>query len=255
MYDIAMDEPTEEWVGCWAAAGNHLEIRGGSKISWLKCDLRPPFLEHLSFRMGNQLFFVRIEDADRRVPAPGVEQGLRAIALECRGHACRLPMRLRAGSWAPAEPGWGLVDAATQRLIDPVALITDEKLEMTDWEVHDFAIQIVKQYEIDKEGRTLMSSNPNPRVDPSIWFADEEGPAWIVVRAARCPAPYPSPPDNLKEIARSCARGSHRGYFAPMIVAHADQPTDVGPGDHALRLIRGEAMVVAFSGMRPLSEI
>ena len=36
----------------------------GSLRSWLKVSLNPPFLEYLSFRLGNQLFFILIEDAD-----------------------------------------------------------------------------------------------------------------------------------------------------------------------------------------------
>jgi hypothetical protein len=38
----------------------------------------------------------------------------------------------------------GLVDAQTGRPINPVALVNDELIEMTDWELQDFAVQIVR---------------------------------------------------------------------------------------------------------------
>ena len=51
--------------------------------------------------------------------------------------------------------------------IDPVALLTDERIEMTDWELHDFAVQIVRG-ELQNDGKELMSWTGNPAVDPAI---------------------------------------------------------------------------------------
>ena len=68
MFDIEMHEVSKEFSRCWQAAGRHLQARtGDGQLGWLKADLTPPFLEHLSFRMGNQLYFIRIEDVDGRV--------------------------------------------------------------------------------------------------------------------------------------------------------------------------------------------
>ena len=66
MYEIEMQEMSEAFLPCWKAAGIHLskQVDGGIQ-SWLRAHPYPPFLEHLSFRLGNQLFFVRVEDVDR----------------------------------------------------------------------------------------------------------------------------------------------------------------------------------------------
>ena len=40
--------------------------------------------------------------------------------------------------------GSRLLDAQTGMAIDPVALLTVERIEMRDWERHDFAVQIVR---------------------------------------------------------------------------------------------------------------
>ena len=58
----------------WQAAGLHIQnqVQGESK-SWLRSHINPPFLEHLSFRFGNQLFYIRIQDVDDELDIPGSE--------------------------------------------------------------------------------------------------------------------------------------------------------------------------------------
>ena len=77
MHNIEMQEMSAEFLSSWQAAGNHLnnQVQGGIQ-SWLRAHPHPPVLEHLSFRLGNQLFFVRIEDAEKRVQGPGSLRGL-----------------------------------------------------------------------------------------------------------------------------------------------------------------------------------
>jgi hypothetical protein len=71
---------SDEFAACWRAAGHHLHTQSQSSLDWLRAHVNPPFLEHLSFRLGNQLFFIRIEDADQRVDVPGSREGLLTIA-------------------------------------------------------------------------------------------------------------------------------------------------------------------------------
>jgi hypothetical protein len=176
MHDVEMHEASDEFARCWRAACQHIGRQvQGPMHSWLKASLNPPFLEHVSFRLGNQLFFVRIEDVQGRLTVPGTRVGLFAIAHECKGHACIMPMREKAGTWSPEVPGWGLVDAHTGEAIDPVTLISDEKMVMTDWEVQDFAVQIVRDH-LRQSGRELRSWQGNPGVNPSLWFVGDSGP-------------------------------------------------------------------------------
>ena len=206
MHDIEMHRVSEEFARRWQAAGRHIQTQvQGPLHSWLKVNLNPPFLEHFSFRLGNQLFFIRIEDLDGKLEVPGSRNGLQTIAEGCRGHACLMPMRYRAGLWAPDAPGWGLLDAQKGTSIEPVALVSDERIEMTDWELQDFAIQIVRDH-LEKAGRKLMSWTSHPEVNPSIWFVGDNGPEWIVVRAVRYPKKEAHPPAKWQQIAERCAR-------------------------------------------------
>ncbi len=70
MHNIEMDEVTPDFAECWRDAGRYLQSQAKEvKLHWLKAELEPPFLEHLSFRIGNRLFFVGLEDIEGRVRA------------------------------------------------------------------------------------------------------------------------------------------------------------------------------------------
>jgi hypothetical protein len=247
MYEIETHEVSDEFARCWRAAGQHIQKQAlGPLHSWLKVDLNPPFLEHLSFRLGNQLFFIRIEDVDGKLEVPGSQKGLISVAQGCKGHACLMPMQHRAEGWMPQSGGWGLVDAKTGVSINPASLVNDELVEMTDWELHDFAVQIVRDH-LEKSGKKLMSWQGDPHVDPSIWFVGDSGPEWIVVRAARYPKRDADAPGNWQDIAERCARVGNVGHFASVSVANADDPFDAAVPPNPLW--RGHAMFVSFSGL------
>ena len=126
-------------------------------------------------------------------------------------------------------------------------MVSDEKIEMSDWELQDFAVQIVRE-QLEKEGRKIMSWQGNPDVDPSLWFVGNHGPEWVVVRAARYPERDASPPANWSRIAESCARMSKTGHFASVAVANAEDSFDPAKGSPT-PLWRGHGMVVRYSGL------
>lgn len=251
MYEIEMQEMSEAFLPLWQAGGNHLnnQVVGGIQ-SWLRAHPYPPLLEHLSFRLGNQLFFVRVEDVDGKVQGPGSMRGLAAVAKAANGWACVLPMKKKffGGAWVPKLPGWGLLDAVSGKPIDPVALVTQEKIEMTPWEIHDMAVQVVRNH-VKEQGFQVMSWQGNPEVDPSIWFVGQtKKPEWIVVRSARYPAVNAKRPGNWSEIAANCARLSTIGHFASVALTSSDQPFQSN-GEAPVRLWRGHAMQVRFTGL------
>jgi hypothetical protein len=138
-----------------------------------------------------------------------------------------------------------MFDLRTGAAIDPISLITDEQIEMTDWELQDFAVQVVR-HELEKIGNKLMSSHGNLAVNPSIWFTGASGPEWVVVRAARSPLTQAEPPPNWQEIADGCARISKVGHFASVAVANAE---DRSAATFASPLWRGHGLAVRFQGL------
>jgi hypothetical protein len=254
LQDIQMHEPSEEFGCAWHAAGHHIQTQSqGSLRSWLKVDLNPPFLEHLSFRLGNQLFFIRIEDVDGHMQGPGNLQGLLSISDGCKGHACIMPMRKVGPRWIPDVPGWGLIDARTGLLLDPPSHITSERIEITDWELHDFAVQVVRGT-LQEQGRQLMSWQGNPNVNPSVWFVGDSGPEWVVVRAVRYPEIEALPPSNMDGIAEHCAAVGKLGHFASVSFSSNDElydPAFIGMPGFGMPLWRGHRCQARFEGLVP----
>jgi hypothetical protein len=227
MHNIEMTVVTEDFARCWKAAGLRIQTQAQGQLqSWLRSHLNPPFLEHLSFRLGNQLFYIQVEDVEGVLATPGSLEGLLTIADSCAGHACLMPMKRVGQDWEHTECGWGLVDARTRLPVNPPALITDEMLEMTDWELQDLAVQVVRE-RIAKDGHQLISWNGDPRVNPSVWFVGASGgPEWVLVRAVRYPEKEATDPENMTELKSHFDQMGFSGYFASVAIANADDPFD-----------------------------
>ncbi len=172
----------------------------------------------------------------------------------CAGHACLMPMKRVGQDWEPTESGWGLVDARTRLPVNPPALITDEMLEMTDWELQDLAVQVVRE-RITKDGHQLMSWNGDPRVNPSVWFVGASGgPEWVLVRAVRYPEKEATEPENMIELKSHFDKMGFSGHFASVAIASADDPfdPDAERNGNFVPLYRGCGMHIRYEGLRPL---
>ena len=121
---------------------------------------------------------------------------------------------------------------------------------MTDWELHDFAVQIVRERLVN-EGRKLMTWVSRPGIDPAIWFHGDSGKEWVVVRAVRYPRRRADPPLNWHQLAESCARLGKVGHFASVSVASGDQSFDPVGDTPVTPLWRGRLLLVKYSGLEP----
>lgn len=244
MQDIELSDMPPAFVAPWRAAVAHLErqVQGGV-LGWLRDHPHPPFREHLSFRLGNQLFFVRVEDVEGGVRSPGGRRGLATVAREAGGWACLMPMRKAfAGEhWLAEVPGWGLLEAASGEPLDPVALVSAERIEMTPWELHGLAVREVLE-RIRQQGFVAHSWQGYPDADPAIWFVGASGGLeWVVVRAARFPARRAERPEHWQEIVDFCATRGPVGHFVSVVLASAEQP-QAAKDEPVLPLWRGHGI-------------
>ena len=115
------------------------------------------------------------------------------------------------------------------------------------------AVQVIRDHEIKKLGHQLMSSQGNPKVDPSLWFVGDEGPEWVLVREVKEPEIEPEIPTNIQEIADDCSHMSNKGHFAPVVIASTQGPDGTTGISSEQKLWRGYGMKVAFSELQPLS--
>lgn len=240
---------SDDFIQCWQSAGRHLQMKGGSELVWMRAHLEVPFMEHLSFRLGNQLFFVRLEDVDGLVKMPGTEEDLAKIARECKGYACIMPMRFSFGNWLCSGEGWNLLTLENRTPVIPPDLVTDEKIEMTDWELHDFAVQVARK-ELTESGDTVSAWNSNPELQPSLWLGGDAGLQWVVLQAVRFPQEAKIP-DNIHEIDEAYKARGAKGNFAYVSFSNEKQDikTSLKDGGKPLPIYRGEKAIVSFSGL------
>lgn len=251
--------PNAEFLRCYEVAAKLIEERffkpnkKENFVRWLKFIAQPPFLEHLSFRIGNQLFCVRIVDVDGNLIVPGASAGVYLAAEEYRGVPLILSMRKKDGVWAPTfRPGSEFFDPRTSETVDPLKLVTNEKIEMSDWEVHDYAVQVVRD-KMHEAGAKIASWQGYLGTDPSIWFSSEGQIAYAIVRAVRFPREEAPPPENFLDIYRGCQAMTDHGYFASVAIASTKDKFGVATAKPT-PLYRGERLRVKYD-MRSAADV
>ncbi len=238
MYEVTQLKPSNDFKRAWSFAGQHIQRQSGDGLNWLRADLNPPMAEHLSFRLGNQIFFIFVEAAE--FSFSNAKDLFLRVSREAGAVPCIMKMEQRESIWEPLTLGWGLIHAQSGEQVNPTALVSNKLIAMTKWELHDFAIQIVSQH-LKQQGKKVFSKQSSTEIDPSIWFEDDSVPAFVVVRPTTYPQKEADIPQNIGSIKASCARVSTRGYFASVSIANAD--------DLELPPYRGHGMYVGFTGI------
>jgi hypothetical protein len=248
MNQVEQEEPSQNFRRAWQAAGRHIQQQGQGGVNWIRADLNPPMAEHLSFRIGNKLFYIFIEAAEFSYER-GCSLFLK-VAKEATAIPCIMPMTEHLSEFKPSIDGWGLQHAETKKNINPLELVTDEPIEISDWELHDFAIQVVRGG-LEKEGKNVFSAQSSLHIDPSIWFKESGKEFWVVVRAVRYPEKDADIPKNIQDIRDSCSHMGEVGYFASVAVGNSDDPFDPDAKENGnfLPLYRGHGMFVRYEGI------
>ena len=253
IYDIPSPTLSKDYIEALKVAAEHLEFmaaRVGMELLWIRADPHGPSLEHLSFFCGGQAYFVRLVDAAEKAVFPGSKEGLLRIAKAYRGFACWMALRRLSvpgmAPWAPVLPDWDLWDIGSGGSIRPEEQALAEPLPVTSWELHDFAVQVVRET-LRRHRLEITAWNSDPEVQPAIWFKGASGLEWASV--GEClGTPFQVPvPESLQEHASSLTAKGFRGWWGPVGFA----PLVRKPG-RLDGLYRGEGANVDFRGLMPL---
>jgi hypothetical protein len=128
--------------------------------------------------------------------------------------------------------------------------VTADKIEMSDWEVHDFSVEIVSA-SILKSGGEIISKQPSLRIDPSIWFRDKNGTHFVVIRGVRHPVQAAQLLSNIEVIKVRCSKMSRSGFFASVVLANSEDPFDpnAAVNGNFFPLYRGHGFMPKFQGL------
>ena len=252
MYPVEQEEPSENFRIAWACAGKHIQQMGQGGVIWLRADLNPPMAEHLSFRIGNQLFFIFVATPEAPFN-PERNHIFLDVASEATAIPCIIEMQSSKGAFEPINYGWGMINAITGKPVNPLELVSDELIEMSDWELHDFAVQVVRT-QLENDGKKIFGVQPSPHIQPSLWFEDKQGSHWVVIKATRYPNKYAELPANIEEMNQFFSSKGMRGYIARLIVANANDPFDplAIENGNFIPVFRGHGLMPLFKGLEPI---
>lgn len=169
-------QPNDDFRECYLAAKKHLTMKSDGGLVWQKAWATPPFLEHLSFALGNQKFFIRLYDIDGCLECPPNENGTVRAAKKFNGVACYLPMQKKNDAWCVVSEGWGLYKHSNKApefpndpVVNPADLITDERILLNDAEFHETAVSCYLEMLMDKlPDATFYPPQYDPGVRPSL---------------------------------------------------------------------------------------
>ena len=194
-YEIDRNEPTHQFLRARAVAGAILEAQFKKEVGkvepskdyrWIKAELTWPSFDHLTFGYGNQIFSVLVEVTDGQQSSLTQRDRNRCseVALENNLIPCVFPVDSTA--MRPLADGWNLIHLVDHGQVIPGERATDERIPMSEWELRNFAIQIVRNHLEEKLNVKVLSFCDVMGIDPQIWFEDAEGARqWVIVRHYR----------------------------------------------------------------------
>ena len=185
-------------------------------LRWIKIEPSYPSFDDFTFGFMNQVFSVlvlRADDNGRLLNPPSRIEALRREAKRNNLIPCVFPINDRTGN--PSLYGtWNLFNPFTGKIVDPLAISSDELVELSDWEIRNWAVSFVwNSINLNDESTERLSYCDVLDIYPQIWFRDKSGKeCWIEVLYAVYPA-------DVKELTFSWEGWpqevmSHNGYVA-----------------------------------------
>jgi len=258
MQTVALPEVSREFIALFQAARRHLQQVGGEEMDWLRTEFNFPFRDHLSFRLGNRLFFLLVATADEDIESPGSLEALEELAAEANGIAgIMLMTRASDGEFKPYGSGFSLFEFDFVTPIEPANLVTDERVVISDWELQRCAIQAMMMH-LEKHHFTVLNTEVDPQGAPAIWFRSAEGYAhWMVVKGLRYPdRDAPLPPtweEKVKFMAEQVPNS--KGFYGIVTIASPDDTFDPRATEHRYPLYRGQQYPMKVMGLKGLAPL
>lgn len=207
--------PSELFIDIMNFSGQFLQekIHGAEKCNWLKSEMTRPSFDHFSIAYKNQVFSILIDIRDDEGNSFLPPEFLKRQLGEAKKNnliPCLFPVIIENMDSSTARVidnnNWNLFDSISGDAIIPENLVSDKKIEMSPWELHNFAIMQTRVMLKQQEFKIVSFQNVIG-VDPQLWFLDENGNQnWVVIRYDEIK------PDVLTEITRRCFK--FNGYLA-----------------------------------------
>ena len=236
--------PSELFIDVMNISGQflHGKMVEVEDCSWLKSELTRPSFDHFSIAYKNQVFSILIDIRDENGNSFLPPEFLKRQLVESEKNnliPCLFPVIVENMDASTARildnSNWNLFNSISGDCIIPENLISDNKIEMSQWELHNFAIMQMR-FMLKEKGFKIVSFQNVIGVDPQIWFVDLDGKnSWVVVRCSDINT------DDLVEITRRCFK--YNGYLAKF---------DFVSNNSDKKIYRGDRIGVNFKGFEKI---
>ena len=258
MYDIDRPEPSQFFVDTRKLVVDWLQQRINQieGTRWIKSYLTYPAFEHLSFSYKNQIFCVLIDIIDENTKKSCLPDKTKNLLIkECEKNNL-IPCLYKVLVDNPQNPtyntlkqysdGWNLYDARNNEPIIPERLGTDDLIKMSEWELNDFAIQVVRDYITDNLKLKILSYQNIVGIDPQLWFMDDNRQKhFVIVRYTMYPNKDTKKPNHTNSIQDKCK--GYEGFFASVAFC--------SKGENPSVLYRGQENYISFTGLEKLAPL
>lgn len=230
-YLIDRRKPSALFLETINIAGQRIHEQFGKNVSnlppnldykWIRRDLTYPAFDHLSFAYKNQVFSVLAAPCVENESLLTRQERSRFIDAATKNNLVPCLFKIDIKKRKPLQDGWNLTHFTTGEAIVPAELASNEKILLSEWELHNFAIQIVRNHITDTQNGCILSYCDVPDINPQLWFEHDNGDTcWVIVR-------HIADPDNFTlsdwlglEQSNPQIQG-YDGYFAAVSFASAE---------------------------------
>ena len=230
-YEIDRRETSPQFLEARHVAGVTLQEqfkRLGGKLDsphdfrWVKTELTWPSFDNLTFAYGNRVFSVLVDAMEGGRSGISQQAMDRFLAATQANQLVPCVFPVKTETMKPTSPGWNLFDAVELIPLDPQSFDMTAKNVMSEWELRNFAIQIVRD-SITKDGTSeVLSFTDVLGVDPQLWFQEQSGNrGWVIVR--HCPQITGEEWRQYTELVQSNPQlMPFDGYFAAVSLASSE---------------------------------
>lgn len=194
-YEIDRPEPSEIFLKARHIAGSQLQgefnknkgrVPESRDYKWIKAELTYPSFDHLTFGYGNQVFSILVDLCDDGRSTLTERERDRFLKATSENNLVPCRFRVMLPMLRPTSEGWNLTHFTTGARIIPSEMANDANIPMSEWELRNFAIQVVRNH-IEQEGKgNILSFCDVLKIDPQIWFEDTSGNrCWALVRSLK----------------------------------------------------------------------
>lgn len=243
--------PSDLLLYCRNIAGNqiqtHMLILNNCK--WIRAEYTYPAFDSMNFIYKSSVFSIIIDILDEEGVSYLPEDFIKRQLYAARTYnliPCKFPVVVKNPQEPKAEEvhrlheGWNLYHTETNEEIIPEQIASSEPAELSQWELHNLALNFIMKV-LNAKNIRILSWQDTLEVDPQIWFLDKKGnKCWLLVRCST--EAEVKKPEKMNEIIRRCFKNN--GYFGGIIIEPKNKDAD--------KICRGGDVKITFQGFEKI---